>query len=78
MTQERSGSESNSEKLTFLQWHLEKKCSNCFYFSDAGNTCHRYPPQQTYNHDDKMIEENFPFVDEDDFCGEFKIVREID
>ena len=41
----------------------KESCDGCFFFDKENSECHRYPPEE---------HGNFPFVEPEDWCGEFK------
>lgn len=46
---------------------VERYCKECIFYS-IHSTCHRYPP--IYQYQTKLS--IFPYVSENDWCGEFK------
>lgn len=47
---------------------MKKTCRNCLFFHGSRSRCRRFPPL-----DSNAGRANFPFVQADDWCGEWKI-----
>lgn len=54
-----------------------KRCEFCQFWvvtNKKWGACHRFPPQLIGTNDDVTTE--WPMTDQDDFCGEFRIIVE--
>lgn len=52
-------------------------CINCMFFALIGNgigECRRYAPHPRNTTPVGMTRAQWPYVDEDDFCGELKMI----
>lgn len=50
-------------------------CGNCEWFDEDEKECHRFPPIVVFDSGEKGAATEFPDVDEDDYCGEWKKAR---